>query len=145
VTAGWITRIRRQGVAVLICIAVWGTAVAAFGMLTGGFLVGLALLAVAGTADVYSAIFRGTIVQMSVPDHLRGRITAVNLMVVISGPRLGEVESGVVADLTTPRFSVVSGGVACLLGAALLALAVPALYRYKVDAEEAIAPPPEPN
>jgi MFS family permease len=134
--SGWVVHVRRQGIAVIASVAVWGAAIAAFGLLRGSFVVGLFLLAVAGAADVVSAIVRGTIVQLSVPDQLRGRITAVNLMVVISGPRLGEVESGVVANFFTPRLAVVSGGVACLAALGIVAALVPKLIGFRVSPEE---------
>jgi MFS family permease len=131
--AGWVSAVRRQGAAVLAAVVVWGAAVTGFGLLRTAFPVALALLAVAGAADVFSAIFRGTIIQLSVPDHLRGRITAVNLMVVISGPRLGEVESGVVAHFTSPAASVVIGGLVTLAGVAAVMLLIPRLARYTTD------------
>jgi MFS family permease len=128
-SSGWVAHVRRQGFATLVCVAVWGAAIAAFG-LAPAFPLALVLLAVAGAADVYSAIFRGTIVQTILPDDLRGRVTSVHLMVVVSGPQLGQVESGGVAALVSPRFSVVSGGLACLAGVALVAATIPALARY---------------
>ena len=78
----------------------------------------LVLLALAGAADVISAVFRNTILQLSVPDRLRGRLSSVHIAVVTGGPRLGDFESGAVAALTTPEFAVVSGGLACIVGAA---------------------------
>ena len=77
-----------------------------------------------------SAVFRGTILQVSVPDALRGRLSAINIMVVTGGPRLGDVEAGAVASLVSPWFAVVSGGVACVLGAVFLARRYPQLARY---------------
>lgn len=141
-SAGWVSRVRRQGAAVLGSVFVWGLAVAGFGALQSGFLLGLFFLAVAGAADVVSAILRGTMIQMAVPDHLRGRITAMNLMVVISGPRLGEVESGVVADVVTPRFSVVSGGLACVVAAALILFLVPSLRSFEIKDQDRFEQPP---
>lgn len=129
-TSGWAARVRRQGAATLVAVAVWGLAIAGFGWVRS-FPAALAFLAVAGAADVCSAIFRGTILQLMVPDHLRGRMTAVNLMVVISGPQLGQVESGVVAAVSTPQIAVVTGGLACLAGVALVMTLVPALVRYR--------------
>jgi len=79
---------------------------------------------------VISAVFRGTILQLSVPDALRGRLSAIHIMVVTGGPRLGDVEAGVVAQLVSPGFSVVSGGIACLAGVILIAMFVPELARY---------------
>jgi hypothetical protein len=111
-------------------VAVWGVAIIAFGFSTGAFWLALGWLAVAGAADVISAIFRSTILQSSVPDSLRGRLSSIHIMVVVGGPRLGDLEAGVVAQFTSPVFSVVSGGVACMAGVAILALAVPGLRRY---------------
>lgn len=127
---GWVRHVRHQGRAVLWAVAVWGAAIIGFGFSTGAFWVALGFLAVAGGADVISAIFRSTILQSSVPDSLRGRLSSIHIMVVVGGPRLGDLEAGVVAQLTSPMFSVVSGGIACLAGVAILALAVPKLRRY---------------
>src|SRR5437879_2278452 len=88
------------------------------------------MLALAGAADVISAVCRYTILQLSVPDAIRGRLTAVHIAVVTGGPRLGDAEAGAVAALTSPRFSVVSGGCACILGVLLLARLVPEFARY---------------
>lgn len=114
-TSGWVTAVRRQGAAVLVAVSVWGAAITLFGLVPW-LPVALGLLAVAGAADVVSAVFRNTILQLSVPDALRGRLSATNIAVVSGGPRLGDAESGAVAALTTPQFSVVSGGLACLIG-----------------------------
>ena len=95
------------------------------------------LLAVAGAADSVSAVCRSTINQTVTPDHMRGRMSSAFSLVVTSGPRLGDVEAGAVAALAGPRFSVVSGGLACMAGAALLALAIPALVRYDAEAAPA--------
>jgi MFS family permease len=127
-TAGWVGGVRRQGLAVLIAVAVWGAAISAFG-LTDSLPLALVLLAVAGGADVISAVFRSTILQLAVPDSLRGRLSGIHIAVVTGGPRLGDLEAGAVASLTTPRFSVVSGGLACLAGVALLAWRIPELAR----------------
>jgi MFS family permease len=127
---GWVRHVRHQGRAVLWAVAVWGVAIIAFGFSTGAFWLALGWLAVAGAADVISAIFRSTILQSSVPDSLRGRLSSIHIMVVVGGPRLGDLEAGVVAQFTSPVFSVVSGGIACVAGVAILALAVPKLRRY---------------
>jgi hypothetical protein len=91
----------------------------------------------AGAADSVSAVCRSTINQAVTPDHLRGRMSSVFSLVVAGGPRLGDVESGAVAGLAGPRFSVTSGGLACVAGVGLILVAFPALLRY--DAEEALA------
>ncbi len=129
-TAGWVGSIRHQGKAVIWAVALWGAAITAFGLSGRWFGLGLFFLAFAGAADVISAVFRGTILQLSVPDELRGRLSAIHIMVVTGGPRLGDVETGVVAALVTPTFSVVSGGLICLVGVIVLAVLVPELRRY---------------
>jgi hypothetical protein len=93
------------------------------------------MLALAGLADVVSAIFRGTILQMSAPDALRGRLSSMHLAVVAGGPRLGDLEAGVVAALTSVRFSVVSGGLLCILGTLGIARWAPDFVQYRYDPE----------
>lgn len=129
-TSGWVRHVRRQGRAVLWAVAVWGLAVALFG-LTDILWLALLLLGVAGAADMLSAIFRSTILQRSVPDRLRGRLSAIHIAVVVGGPRLGDLEAGVVAAAVSPTFSVVSGGVATVVGVGVLAALVPAFVRYR--------------
>jgi predicted MFS family arabinose efflux permease len=130
VTAGWVGGVRHQGRAVIWAVAVWGAAIAAFGLSTAHFWVALAFLAIAGGADVISAVFRGSILQLSTPDALRGRVSAVHIMVVTGGPRIGDAEAGTVARLVSPVFSVVSGGLACLAGAFVVGRFYPELWRY---------------
>ncbi len=130
---GWVTRVRCQGRAVIISVLVWGSAIAAFGLVR--YLpLGLLLLAVAGGADVLSAVFRNTILQVTVPDSLRGRLSSVHIAVVTGGPRLGDAEAGVVATAVSAPFSVVSGGVACVLGVLVLMRRYPELARYNASA-----------
>ena len=131
-TTGWINAVQRQGRAVLVSVAVWGGAIAAFGF-TPWLAPALVLLAVAGAADVVSAVFRNTILQLSVPDRLRGRLSAVNVAVVTGGPRLGDAEAGAVAALTSTRVSVVSGGLACIAGVAMIARLLPELAGWRLD------------
>ncbi len=126
---GWTAGIRRQGVAVVCAVSIWGGAIAAFGLVRA-LWVGLACLAVAGAADVVSAIFRGTILQLEAPDELRGRVQGVQFAVVAGGPRLGDVEAALVAGGFGVETSIVSGGIACLAGVALLLRAIPGLWRY---------------
>lgn len=133
--SGWIRRVRRQGMAVVIAIAVWGGAIAGFGLAGRAVWLGLPLLALAGAGDLVSAIFRGTILQLTVPDGMRGRMSAFHMMVVTTGPRLGDLEAGVVAALVSPLFSVVSGGIACVAGIVLLAAALPELREYRSGGE----------
>lgn len=129
-STGWVSHVRRQGRAVLWAVAIWGAAIVAFGLSTQAFWLALGFLAIAGAADVISAVFRGTILQSAVPDRLRGRLSSIHFAVVVGGPRLGDAEAGLVAQLTSPVFSVVSGGAACVVGVAALALLVPQFARY---------------
>jgi predicted MFS family arabinose efflux permease len=130
VTSGWVGRVKEQGKAVVWAVVAWGAAITLFG-LTESLPIALAFLAIAGAADVISAVFRGTILQLTVPDRLRGRMSGVHLAVVAGGPRLGDLEAGLVAALTTPQFSVVSGGIACLIGAFVVQRKVPELWEYR--------------
>ena len=130
ITTGWVGGVRKPGRAVLWAVTGWGAAIAAFGA-TSWLLLGLLVLAFAGAADVISAVFRGTILQLQVPDRLRGRLNALNIAVVTGGPRLGDLEAGVVATATTAQFSVVSGGLACIAGVALLARCRPELAAWR--------------
>jgi len=130
---GWIAHARRLGRIVIWAVGVWGAAIALAG-LAGSIWLAAGLLAVAGAADSVSAVCRSAINQNVTPDHLRGRMSAVFMLVVAGGPRLGDVEAGAVAAVGGVRFSVVSGGLACLAGVALFVVLFPALARY--DAAE---------
>lgn len=114
--SGWVSGVRRTGRAVIIAVALWGLAITAFGLATFSFPLALAFLAMAGAADVLSAVFRSTIVQTETPDELRGRVTSIHILVVTSGPRLGDLEAAAVASVVGVQFSVVSGGILCLVG-----------------------------
>jgi hypothetical protein len=130
---GLIQRVRRQGLGVVVAISVWGGSIALFG-LSSALWVGLLMLAVAGAADTVSAVYRQTMMQVETPTGMQGRLQGVYLVVVTGGPRLGDLESGAVAGAVSPRFSVVSGGLACLAGIGLLTAAVPSLLRYDAKA-----------
>lgn len=144
-TSGWVSRVRRPGVAVLVAVCVWGIAIAAFGLVTGElFILGLVLLAIAEAADVLSAIFRHTILQGVVREELRGRLTAMNGLFVIGGPNLGQVRAGAVAALASPPFAVVSGGLLCVLSAIAVAFWAPELPRYDRTAATRDDVSPEP-
>jgi hypothetical protein len=129
VTSGWARQVRRQGLAVLVSVAVWGGSIALFGF-TRVLWLALLLLAIAGAADMVSAIFRNTILQVATPDALRGRLQGVFIVVVTGGPRIGDVEAGSVAAAFGTQLSVVSGGLACVAGVGLLAALFPTFARY---------------
>ena len=136
ITSGWVGRIQRQGRAVVIAVVAWGAAIAGFG-LARSVVVAVVLLGIAGAADVVSAVFRNTILQLAVPDRLRGRLSSIHIAVVSGGPRVGDFEAGVVASATTPQISVVSGGLACILGAILIARKMPELPNYRIGDDTA--------
>jgi MFS family permease len=114
--SGWVSSVTRTGRAVVVAVVGWGLAITAFGLVTFSFPLALLFLALAGTADVFSAVFRSTIVQMETPDALRGRVMSIHGLVVTGGPRLGDMEAAGVAALVGPQAAVVSGGILCLLG-----------------------------
>lgn len=131
--SGWIGRVRRQGLALVVAVVVWGVAVAAAG-LAGSLWLAVLLLAVGGAADLVSAVYRQTILQTYAPDAMRGRLQGVFIVVVAGGPRLGDLRAGGTADLVGDTASWVGGGVAAAVLAVLLAVAVPSLVRYRADA-----------
>jgi MFS family permease len=130
-TTGWVTRIRKQGVAVILSVIAWGTAITLAGLTLFSLALTVLFLAIAGGADVLSAVFRGTILQDETPDALRGRLNALNIMVVTGGPRLGDFEAGLVAGAFGVVASIVTGGLACVIGTGILSRAVPAFRRYE--------------
>jgi MFS family permease len=126
---GWLEHARRLGLIVIWAVGVWGAAVALAGTM-GSLWLAAAMLAVAGAADSVSAVCRSAINQTVTPDHMRGRMSAVFSLVVSGGPRLGDIESGTVAGAAGVRFSMVSGGLLCVLGVGVIMAAFPALARY---------------
>ena len=138
-TTGWVSRIRRQGLAVLWAVAAWGTAITLAGLSVFSLALTLMLLAAAGAADVVSAVFRATMLQSTTPDVLRGRISAFNIMVVTGGPRIGDFEAGLVGGIAGAPASIVIGGLACLVGTGAMAVWSPALTRYGADEREAVS------
>jgi len=110
--------LKRQGLIVIVSVAVFGAATVAFG-LSRAFWFSLVMLAVTGAADTISTILRQTIRQLATPNNLRGRMTSVNMIFFMGGPQLGELEAGTVAALFGAPLSVVTGGVGCLVAAAI--------------------------
>jgi MFS family permease len=133
-STGWIIHVRRLGRIVVFAVGAWGVAIAFLG-LTTSIWVAAACLLVAGSADSVSAVCRSTILQAATPDEMRGRMSSIFTLVVAGGPRLGDVESGTVAGLAGTRFSVVSGGVVCVLGIVPVLVAFPAFWRYGEEAQ----------
>lgn len=129
-TTGWVSGVRRQGMAVILAVMAWGAAITLAGLSLFSLALTVVFLALAGAADVVSAVFRGTILLEKTPDALLGRVNALNIMVVTGGPRLGDVEAGLVAGAVGAPASVVVGGLACLVGAGAIA-AFPSLRGYR--------------
>jgi len=129
--SGWVGSVRHPGRGVIAAVAGWGAAIVAFGLLTASFPLALICLAVAGGADVISAVLRSSIVQLATPDRLRGRLSSIHMLVVTSGPRFGDAEAAAVAAVAGPQFSVVSGGVLCLLGLIVVVRLFPQLMAYE--------------
>ncbi|HKZ12828.1 MAG TPA: MFS transporter [Solirubrobacterales bacterium] len=139
-TTGWMSHARYLGRIVLVCVALWGAFIAAAGLVDNIWPAAV-FFALAGAADSVSAVCRSTMMQVLTPDRMRGRISSVFSLVVAGGPRLGDVESGTVAAITSPSFSVVSGGLVCLASVGVVAVAFPQLAAYdaaKVGRVEAV-------
>jgi MFS family permease len=128
-TSGWTKRVHRHGLAVAMAAACWGVAIIGFGF---AHRLGIALLclALAGGADMVSGLFRMTIWNQTIPDHLRGRLAGIEMVSYTSGPLLGNAEAGIAAGLFGLRTSIVSGGILCVVGTGVLALLLPAFLRY---------------
>jgi MFS family permease len=129
---GWVERVRRRGRLIVGAIVLWGLAMALFGLVH--FLwCGVVALAVAGATDVISTVLRNTMLQLAISDEYRSRLSAIQIAVVTGGPRLGDAESGVVASFSSTEFSIVSGGIACIVGVVVLAWRRPVFWRSESD------------
>jgi MFS family permease len=124
--------ITSAGRTLLTAVALYGVATVVFG-LSRWFPLSLAAYIAAGAADQVSVVLRSTVIQLQTPDALRGRVSAVNLLFIGASNQLGAAESGFVAQLTNPTFSVVSGGIACLIVVSIVAMRLPELTRYRMD------------
>jgi MFS family permease len=140
VFSGWLPRIRRQGLAVVIAIVVWGAAMIGFGV-AGGFANGhagtvlwiaLAFLAIGGAADMVSSAFRNTILQQAASDDVRGRLQGVFTVVVAGGPRFADAAHGGAAAVVGTTVAAAGGGVLVVIGVVIAAMVVPAFVRYRV-------------
>lgn len=140
--SGPVSHVTRPGRAMLGCVVVWSLALLGFG-LVGGFAATFACLMAAGAADVLSVVFRSTVVLTATPDALLGRVGAAEFVVGAGAPQLGNFRAGVLGSLTTPGISAAAGGLSSLAGAALIAVFLPALARYRPA--EAVSPAPGPR
>jgi MFS family permease len=138
-TSGWVKHVHRHGIAIMVAATVWGAAIVGFGF-AHSLPLALAFLVVAGAGDMVSGMFRMTMWNQTIPDRLRGRLAGIEQVSYTSGPLLGNLEAGVLAALTSVRTSVVSGGILCVVGVGLLAVALPTFRRY--DARAGASGPP---
>lgn len=140
VFSGWLPRVSRQGLAVVLAIVVWGVAMIGFGLAAGmagghaGTLlwIALAFLAIGGAADMVSSAFRSTILQQAASDDVRGRLQGVFTVVVAGGPRLADTLHGASAAVVGTTAAAAGGGALVVVGVAVAALLVPAFIRYRV-------------
>lgn len=131
-TSGWTRNVERHGRMISAGAAVWGLGIVALGF-AGSLWPAVACLVLAGAGDMVSGLGRSTMWNQSVPDSLRGRLAGVELLSYSSGPTLGNVESGLVESLGGLRTSIVSGGLACIAGTAVVAVALPAYWNYRAS------------
>jgi MFS family permease len=136
-TSGWMPKVRRHGRAIALAAAGWGAAMAVVG-LSPNIYIALLFLAIAGASDECSAVFRDVMWQQSIPDHLRGRLAGIEMLSYAAGPPTGQLRSGAVAAVTSVRFSLTSGGLACLAGVAAVTALLPAFRGYR--AVQAVGP-----
>jgi hypothetical protein len=123
---------RMHGRTILLAVLCYGTATIAFGLSRWFWLTWLALCIVGGS-DAVSTILRHTMRQLVTPDRMRGRMTGVNMVFVMGGPQLGNLEAGLVANATSAPFSVVTGGIGCILATAIIAARAGSLRSYEAD------------
>jgi len=137
-TSGWTGRVHRHGRAIALAAAAWGLAITGFG-LAPDIAAALALLVLAGAADMLSGIFRGALWNQTIPDSLRGRLAGVELLSYALGPSAGQIRAGAVASVTTPRFSLWSGGLLCAAAVAAVCAALPGFVRYSARSASSTA------
>lgn len=134
--SGRAKHVRRQGLVTIVACVCWGAGIIGFG-LSPTLWVAIVFLMLASASDMVSGLYRDAILKTVTPDEMRGRLEGVGLAVVGTGPSLGNAEAGLLASVTGVRFSIVSGGIACILGAGLLALVLPKYRRYDSTAPAA--------
>jgi MFS family permease len=128
-TSGWTRHVHRHGIGVVVAAVTWGLAIIGFGF-APGLWPAVIFLIIAGAADMMSGVFRMVIWNQTIPDSLRGRLASIEMLSYTSGPALGNFEAGAVASLFNVRVSIVSGGVLCVIGCVLCAIALPAFRAY---------------
>ncbi|MFC7621281.1 MFS transporter [Microlunatus sp. GCM10028923] len=134
-TSGWTRRVRRHGRAVALAAIGWGAAIALAGLAPNVWIT-LLFLVLAGGLDTISGLFRSVIWNQTVPDALRGRLAGIEMISFTVGPVGGQLRSGIMADLSTVRTAIVSGGILCVVGVAAVAVGFRELWRYDSGTDE---------
>jgi MFS family permease len=129
-TSGWAKHIYRHGLMVALAAGGWGIAIIFFGISSDNLYLALFFLGAAGYCDMISGIFRQTMWNQSVPDKFRGRLAGIEMISFLSGPMLGDAESGFVAYFTNVKTSIISGGVLTVIGTLVLAFLLPKFISY---------------
>jgi MFS family permease len=135
--SGWTRNVTRHGIVVVSSIVVWGIAIAFFG-LVDGMILSCLFLAIAGAADMISGVSRNAMLQLSASPELQGRMQGVGMAVWTTGPAIGDVEASGVASLTSINTSIVLGGVACVLGIGVIAIALPEFLLFRADVRSSV-------
>lgn len=130
--SGWSGKIKRHGVAIIFSASIWGVAIIIFGLMKNVYAA-LLFLIIAGGADGISGIFRSTLWNQTIPQHLRGRLASIEMISYMSGPLLGNAEAGFVAHIFNVSFSIISGGILCIIGVIVLSLFLPGFWKYKSE------------
>jgi hypothetical protein len=136
---GPVSRVVRQGLVMLATVAIWGAAFAGFALARSLWLT-LSMLAIAGAADTFTVVFRSTIVQAETTEALRGRLTTAEYVMSVGGDSLGRLESGAVGSLTSPVVAALSGGLATVVLAGVIGVALPGFARYRAGSGPALSP-----
>jgi len=134
-SSGWTSRVHHHGRAIVLAAAAYGGFIALAGFSTSIWMA-VFFFALAGGADMISAVFRGTIWSQTIPDSLRGRLAGIEMLSYSVGPLGGQVRAGVVADRWTVRGSIISGGISCVAGVTLTALWLQDFWRYDERTDE---------
>jgi len=135
ITSGWTRNVHRHGMMVIVAAVLWGVGIVFFGMSTS-IWPALFFLGTAGFFDMISGVFRGAIWNQTIPNHLRGRLASIEMISYLTGPMLGSAKMGLVAEYTSVKFALVSGGAACIVAVAGTAMFLPKFFAY--DGREGI-------
>jgi len=140
-SSGWLLRMRYQGRVVIVSVIAWGVCMTALG-LSPWFPLTVAFMVLGGVANLISAVTRASIVQLTTPNSLRGRVSGFSSLISHGGPRLGDLEAATVAAWSSPQVSIVSGGLLCLVGVVVVCRLFPQLAAYEAQSEVADEPVP---